>query len=434
MTTAGPAEAGHYVPETGTCDVSSYVMSGFSPARIASDAVSGFSWSLPSRTALLGMLALLSIASVARAQPASPFSLTAADHPWDNGTRIDLRWTLSSDDGSLREYVVRKKGPQDAAFTRVDAVPPGTSTFTVTDLTPEQPYSFSVIAVARDGAESPAATTPGTIAPTLQWFDGTRVWFLVTLVLFCGAVLGYIVLARRGMQMKVRQIAGLAAVDEAVGRATEMGRSILFVPGIQDMNEIMTIAGLNVLARVAKTAAEYDARLEVPTSYALVMTAARETVQTAFLEAGRPDAYNPDLINYISSDQWGYVGYLQGTMMREKPAACFYMGSFFAESLILAEAGNRIGAIQIAGTARSEQLPFFVAACDYTLIGEEFFAASAYLSGEPDQLGSLKGQDVGKAIVAAGIVAGVLGTTLASLTGSPLLQSVVTFFTQTMLN
>ena len=121
-------------------------------------------------------------------------------------------------------------------------------------------------------------------------------------------------------------------------------------------------------------------------------------------------------------------------MVREKPAACFYMGSFFAESLILAETGNSIGAIQIAGTAQPAQLPFFVAACDYTLIGEEFFAASAYLSGEPDQLGSLKGQDVGKLIVAAGIVVG-----RASAPRSPrsparrCIQSIVDFFTETML-
>jgi hypothetical protein len=378
-------------------------------------------------------LALLLVAPAAWAQPAPPANPTAADHPLDNGTRLDLHWALSADDASLRGYTVRKKAADETAFSRVDVVPNGTTSLTATDLTPNESYVFEIVATAQDGTESAAVTT-APIAPTVQWFDGTRFWFLVTLLLFCGAVLGYIAVARRGMPLKVRKIAGLAAVDEAVGRATEMGRSVLFVPGIQDMNEIMTIAGLNVLARVAKTAAEYDARLEVPTSFALVMTAARETVQTAFLEAGRPDAYNPDLINYISSDQWGYVGYLQGTMMREKPAACFYMGSFFAESLILAEAGNRIGAIQIAGTARSEQLPFFVAACDYTLIGEEFFAASAYLSGEPDQLGSLKGQDVGKAIVAAGIIVGVIGTTLASLTGSPLLQSAVTFFTQTMLN
>jgi hypothetical protein len=103
------------------------------------------------------------------------------------------------------------------------------------------------------------------------------------------------------------------------------------------------------------------------------------------------------------------------------------MGSFFAESLILAELGNSVGAIQIAGTAQPAQLPFFVAACDYTLIGEEFFAASAYLSGEPDQLGSLKGQDVGKMIVAGGIIIGVAAETVASLTGSPAIRSFVDF-------
>jgi hypothetical protein len=90
-------------------------------------------------------------------------------------------------------------------------------------------------------------------------------------------------------------------------------------------------------------------------------------------------------------------------MVREKPATCFYIGAFFAESLIFAETGHSIGAIQIAGTAMPAQLPFFVAACDYTLIGEELFAASAYLSGEPKQLGSLKGQDVGK-MIAMGVI------------------------------
>ena len=73
----------------------------------------------------------------------------------------------------------------------------------------------------------------------------------------------------------------------------------------------------------------------------------------------------------------------------------FLRGLFYAESLILAETGNSVGAIQIAGTSEAAQLPFFVAACDYTLIGEELFAASAYLTGEPQQLGSLKGQDAG---------------------------------------
>jgi hypothetical protein len=212
-----------------------------------------------------------------------------------------------------------------------------------------------------------------------------------------------------------------------------MGRSCLFVPGVQDINDIQTIAGLTILARVARTAAEYDAKLEVPTSRSLVMTAAREAMQTAFLAAGRPEAYTPDNVYYVTDEQFGYVAYIQGLMVREKPAACFYLGSFFAESLLLAETGNSIGAIQIAGTAQPAQLPFFVAACDYTLIGEEFFAASAYLSGEPDQLGSLRGQDMGKLLVAAGIVVGVIAATAAELTGSPAIRSILDFFMGTML-
>jgi len=68
-------------------------------------------------------------------------------------------------------------------------------------------------------------------------------------------------------------------------------------------------------------------------------------------------------------------------MLREKPAANFFMGMFYAESLILAETGNRTGAIQIAGTDADTQLPFFITACDYTLMGEELYAASAYRRG-----------------------------------------------------
>jgi len=95
-------------------------------------------------------------------------------------------------------------------------------------------------------------------------------------------------------------------------------------------------------------------------------------------------------------------------MVREKPAACLYMGKFYAESLILAETGNSIGAIQIAGTASRAQIPFFETACDYTLIGEEFFAASAYLSQKPELIGGVRGQDM----VKVGIITIIILVTL----------------------
>jgi hypothetical protein len=253
------------------------------------------------------------------------------------------------------------------------------------------------------------------------WFDTEKTWFALLTVAVCGTIIICTELARRGKPFYVRPIAGLRAMEEAVGRATEMGKPMLFVPGIEDIKEIDTVAGLMVLSSVAKMAAEYDTPLEVPTARTLVMTAAREAVQAAAIAAGRPDYYNEDRIYYVTEEQFGYVASVCGWMNREKPAACFFLGKFFAESLILAETGNSIGAIQIAGTAETTQLPFFVAACDYTLLGEELFAASAYLSGDPSQLGMVKGQDFGKL---AAIVLVLVGCVLATLDSiSPLIKT-----------
>jgi hypothetical protein len=150
--------------------------------------------------------------------------------------------------------------------------------------------------------------------------------------------------------------------------------------------------------------ARYETSLNVPVSRSIVMKAGREIVRESYTMEGRPDLFQDDMVHYLTDDQFAYAAGVNGIMVREKPAACLYMGKFYAESLILAETGNSIGAIQIAGTASQAQIPFFVTACDYTLIGEEFFAASAYLSQKPELLGGLKGQDMLKAFVTAVIL------------------------------
>lgn len=244
------------------------------------------------------------------------------------------------------------------------------------------------------------------------WFRNERLAMLLYVFLLSFFILYYIRRAQRGEKLFIRRIAGLSALDDAVGRATEMGKPVIFVSGIMDVDEIQTLAGLNILGYVAKKTAEYDTDLWVPCCRSMVLSTAQEVVRESYTSAGRPDAYNPDKIIYLTEDQFGFVAGVSGMMVREKPAATFYLGCFYAESLLLAEAGNSVGAIQIAGTAMPSQLPFFVAACDYTLIGEELFAASAYLSGEPKLLGSLKGQDVGKGLVIASLIVGCILETL----------------------
>lgn len=244
-----------------------------------------------------------------------------------------------------------------------------------------------------------------------NYFNWTKLNNIVLGALLSFLILGFISLARR-RDLYIRRIGGLEALDEALGRATEMGKPVLFIHGLRDMSQISTIAAVNILGRVARRTAEYDAALRVVAPDPVVMSVSQETVQASYFEAGRPDAFNPDHVFVAGTEQFSYAAATEGIMVRERPAAHIMMGYFYAESLLLAETGSTTGAIQIAGTDAFTQLPFFVTTCDYTLMGEELYAASAYLSREPKLLGSLKGQDAGKAIIIAAIVLGALLATV----------------------
>ena len=237
-----------------------------------------------------------------------------------------------------------------------------------------------------------------------RWFDPARLNILVGILLFTTFLVINIFRAKAKGSLYVRPIAGLNAIDEAIGRATEMGRAVLYVPGLSDMSEVGTFAAITILYRMAQRVAEMGCDLEVPCYDPVVMTVLDGAVRDAYSKAGRPDAFRPGCVHYVSAQQMAYVGAVNGYMLRERPAANIYMGSFYAESLLLAETGASIGAIQIAGTDKVTQLPFFVCACDYTLLGEELFAASAYLGKEPVQLATIIAQDWAKALAAAAVI------------------------------
>ncbi|KPL00660.1 MAG: hypothetical protein AMJ91_03815 [candidate division Zixibacteria bacterium SM23_73_3] len=226
-------------------------------------------------------------------------------------------------------------------------------------------------------------------------------------------ILGFIIYGKRGKKLYIRPIAGLQAVDNAIGRATEMGKPILYSSGLGKMDRVATMASMNILSSVAEKTAEYNTPLIFPNYDPVVMTTAQEVVFEAYSKTGHPEAYDPDNIFFVTQSQFGYAAAVDGIMTRQLPATNLFFGTFEAEALILAETGNSVGALQIAGTDSTIQLSFFIVACDYTLIGEELFVASGYLTKDPQILGSIKGQDFLKALVVLliliGGVAGILG-------------------------
>jgi len=353
--------------------------------------------------------------------PAPPTSVKAFDTQSDQGGSITVRWTKSADDvpvtGRVKGYVILRSEAPGGTFVPVSTVAFQTEEYIDTSVKDNTPYYYKVCATCEGGVEA-ASKVVGPAVSKQQWFSTKKANLLAISLIIALSILVYVYQAKAGKKLYIRRIAGIEAVEEAVGRATEMGKPILFIPGIQDMDNVQTVAGLSILSSVGKLTAQYETKLEVPVSRSLVMSTARETLKQAYLSVGRPDLYTDDSVYYVTDEQFGYVAAVDGIMVREKPATCFYMGAFFAESLILAETGNSIGAIQIAGTAMPTQLPFFVAACDYTLIGEELFAASAYLSKDERMIGSLKGQDVGKGIAMFFILLGTLVATIGILSGN----------------
>lgn len=345
-------------------------------------------------------------------QPAK--EVLAFDTPNDAGKSITIQWQLSPEDGAglnnVLMYEILRSASPEAEYTKVGDSPRGTTEYVDNSAKDKTSYYYKIRALSKTGFSDSSPSAAVVSSP--QWFKKERLNALIVVLVLSLGILFFIQSASKGKELFVRKIAGLEAVDEAIGRATEMGKKVFYVPGIYDMDSMQTVASVTILGHVAKKVAEYEAKLEVPNCYSLVMVACRETVKQAYLNAGKPDNYSDDMIYYITQDQFGYTAAVSGLFVREKPAAIFLQGHFFAESLVLAETGNSIGAIQIAGTAQPAQLPFFVAACDYTLIGEELFAASAYLSKNPKLLGSLKGQDLGKLLM---MIAIILGSLLESL-------------------
>jgi hypothetical protein len=169
-----------------------------------------------------------------------------------------------------------------------------------------------------------------------------------------------------------------------------------------------------MLGHVALSTAKYKCDIVVGISDPNVYALAEEIVRTSYRTANAADLFKPEMVRFLSPQQFAFAASCLGIMSREKVGAAVMMGFWQAESLLLAEGAAQVGAISIAGCDRLFQIPFFVAACDYTIIGEELLAGGAYLSGDPIQSGSLAGQDMMKLLALVLLIVGVVARTAGS--------------------
>ena len=383
------------------------------------------------------------LSSSVSAQPSftAPQDVQVFDTPNDGGGSLTVQWAPTPWDGPAIRYQVlvgEASATDPTTFTIIAEFPANTKYVKDTktawwtrrsdktwhqaiiksakgvEVKDDTPYAIAVATVQEERREfSPVQVA----TPAADWFNWNQLNNLIIAISFGGLVFYAISHAKRN-NIFLRRIPGLDAVDEAIGRATELGKPILYLTGAHDLHDPSTIAAAVILGKVAKRAALYETELIVPHREPITMAVCQEITKQAYLEAGKPDLFKEDANFFITADQFSYTAAVDGIMLRKKPAANFFMGHYFAESLLLTETGASTGAIQIAGTDADHQLPFFVTTCDYTLIGEELYAASAYLSREPVQIGTLRGQDIGKAVILSVLAVGTVLATIGVVTGA----------------
>lgn len=231
-----------------------------------------------------------------------------------------------------------------------------------------------------------------------------------------------------GKKIYIRRVPGLDAIEEAVGRAAEMGRPVVCSFGIASSGfDYWTMTGLSILTHVAGLTAKAGTRVLVPTGGSdaslIVRPVAEEIVRTAYLVEGREEDFNPNDVPFLSGQQYAYTGGYIGILQRARPASVIMTGSHASEAMNIAETSNAIGAITITSGSYVSNVAALACASDYILIGEEAPAASAYLSEDPAPRASIRVQDIYKALSIILIIGGLILINAGSEVIIALLQS-----------
>jgi hypothetical protein len=222
---------------------------------------------------------------------------------------------------------------------------------------------------------------------------------------------------RRATLPYIRRVPAIDAIEEGIGRATELGRPVVTSPGIAIFGiDYWTVAALSMLAHIARLCARNDLRLIVPlggsdNSYT-TMEVARDIVENQYRLEGKPESFNLENLPFLSGRQFAWSSGYAGILMRNRPAANIMVGVQWGTAIYLSEVSHQVDCMMIAGTTYIANIACLSTSSDYVMIGEEQTAAGAYLSRDPVQLASIRTQDILKGALFIILVLGIIAISM----------------------
>jgi hypothetical protein len=217
---------------------------------------------------------------------------------------------------------------------------------------------------------------------------------------------------RRGTaQYELRPISGFEAMEGQLGRGVETGHPAhisIGVGGISGSDTLITLAGAAVVESLAEEAAQSGSSPVVSVADGTAMVLAQDMLRRPYAQRGEVGVYNPLYVQTMGMSPIQYVAGAMDYLSNSKPVSNTMIGVFGAEAALLAEAGARGGLSQVAGAADARALAVLHPSVDHLIVGEEIFAAAAYLDQKPGHIARLQAQDLARAVLVIVILAGAI--------------------------
>ncbi|MCS6906629.1 MAG: hypothetical protein RML93_01955 [Anaerolineales bacterium] len=222
-----------------------------------------------------------------------------------------------------------------------------------------------------------------------------------SLLIFLGLSLLLVVstLVQRKVPYTLREIPGFQRLRRAIGLAVEDGKRIHISLGrgvLLSENFGVTLSGLGVLKLLSRFALISDHPPIATTGEGSLMLLAQDGLRSTYNRLGLAPRNLPQqaVLAGTTPLAYGVGAYLE---TREgRIAVDLLIGHLGNEAAWLGEASHRQGNLSIAGSDHLTAQAVFTAVATYALIGEEVFAAGAYLDSNTAQRASLQTQDIAR--------------------------------------
>ncbi len=218
---------------------------------------------------------------------------------------------------------------------------------------------------------------------------------------------------RRRSPGSFRVIEAYERLNRSVGLAVENGTRLHISLGRGNLFTVRgasALAGLAMLRRLAERTSVSDRPPIATSGDATLAILSQDTLQAGYRAAGAEEQYRFTTGRLTGLTPFSYAAGALPTIHDESVSTNIVLGDLGAEAALLTEASDRENANLIAASDNLSAQSIFYAAAQEPLIGEELFAAGAYVGAGAAHEASLHVQDVLRWLIILGMLLGSLFT------------------------